>query len=439
MATTSATKSGLQRAQVHLYQQQHWVAGLRWEEKKTGGRRIVLPARQRQGKVAGLPLHLTFKRTQKGAVGEANTQRVVAQGQVESRYRRHPLYALAVAFSLAGSENSYGVYRLTETQYVFLANVAGMPSVMADVVGTLAHIEDALALFSAFNSAPEAGWHILSPLDAPVFWDTLVSDLSVRARQAARLSRWSSEQLMTLLAGVGVLALGYVGLQFWGALDEAGEPVLPIPAVIAPVISPPPPAVVLPHPWASMPTVDDFLSRCQSWRDPIPVTLDNWRLGRGRCEPRGLELVYLRQPGGTAAGFSARALEVFGRTPVFNLTEGGNEGVMVIPWPALAGQDEAVAPAAEQLMRMVSWFQARQVALTLREVKADAVLPGNDGTPPPVQDWREYGFSVSDKHMPEALFAGLDAHGIRLSNVAYTLDAQGQFTYEITGQLYAKE
>lgn len=69
-------------------------------------------------------------------------------------------------------------------------------------------------------------------------------------------------------------------------------------------------------------------------------------------------------------------------------------------------------------------------------------MPGNDaGTDgvQPIQDWREYTFSITDKHMPEWILQGLAMQGVRLSSVAYTLSPQGQFTYQIEGHLYAKE
>ncbi|ENU0413035.1 type 4b pilus protein PilO2 [Salmonella enterica] len=63
---------------------------------------------------------------------------------------------------------------------------------------------------------------------------------------------------------------------------------------------------------------------------------------------------------------------------------------------------------------------------------------GTDGVQP-IHDWREYTFSITDKHMPEWILQGLAMQGVRLSSVAYTLSPQGQFTYQIEGHLYAKE
>ncbi|HHX5403188.1 TPA: type 4b pilus protein PilO2, partial [Salmonella enterica] len=203
-----------------------------------------------------------------------------------------------------------------------------------------------------------------------------------------------------------------------------------------------PEPVYLPHPWAEMPVATDFLNRCQRWRFRVPVSLDRWRLERVRCSAEGLETMYQRQPGGTASRFAERVKQVFNRTPVFNLVSGGNEGVVFIPWAKFTLQDEAAPDAGTQLMQAVSWFQSRQVSFSLSEVKTPPVMPGNDaGTDgvQPIQDWHEYTFSITDKHMPEWILQGLAMQGVRLSSVAYTLSPQGQFTYQIEGHLYAKE
>lgn len=203
----------------------------------------------------------------------------------------------------------------------------------------------------------------------------------------------------------------------------------------------PPEPVYLPHPWASMPDPTEFLTRCLRFRAAVPVSLDRWRLDRAHCGAEGLEVVYLRQPGGTTARFAERVRQVFNRIPVFNLVSGGNEGVVFVPWDGFTFRDETVPDAGAQLMQAVSWFQSRQVSFSLSEVKDPPVMPGESAgndAPQPIKDWHEYTFSITDKHMPEWILQGLNMRGVRLSSVAYTLSPQGQFTYQIEGHLYAK-
>ncbi|PTU36477.1 type 4b pilus protein PilO2, partial [Salmonella enterica] len=164
-----------------------------------------------------------------------------------------------------------------------------------------------------------------------------------------------------------------------------------------------------------------FLARCRVWRRAVPVYLDNWKLARGECTTEGLLLVYSRQPGGTAAGFSRRAMDVFHRRPVINLVSGGGEGTLHFPWPAVTSADEPAPPVPVQLMRVVSWFQAHQVTLALTAVNEEPGMPGDDGTPPPVQDWQEYTFTLKDDRLPESLAGPADGRGIRISKVVFTL------------------
>ncbi|EEH2312667.1 type 4b pilus protein PilO2, partial [Salmonella enterica] len=326
---------------------------------------------------------------------------------------------------------------------VFLATVKGMPSPMADVTGTPEQIIRAQELFLSFNPAPEDGWTIPSTPARPLSWETLVGQVSSAQLRFARVAGVSNP---VRKYGAGVLSLAALlgGVVWWNRLPE--PPVVPVvpalPAPVQDVFKKAPEPVYLPHPWAEMPVATDFLNRCQRWRFRVPVSLDRWRLERVRCSAEGLETMYQRQPGGTASRFAERVKQVFNRTPVFNLVSGGNEGVVFIPWAKFTLQDEPAPDAGTQLMQAVSWFQSRQVSFSLSEVKTPPVMPGNDaGTDgvQPIQDWHEYTFSITDKHMPEWILQGLAMQGVRLSSVAYTLSPQGQFTYQIEGHLYAKE
>ncbi|EDI1750878.1 hypothetical protein GD488_15050 [Salmonella enterica] len=127
---------------------------------------------------------------------------------------------------------------------------------------------------------------------------------------------------------------------------------------------------------------------------------------------------------------------MFHRRPVINLVAGGGEGTVHLPWPAVPGVDEPVPPVAVQLMRVVSWYQAHQATLTLTAVNEEPGVPGDDGTPPPVQDWQEYTFTLTDRRVPEMLVGPADGQGIRISKVTFTLSGEGQ-QYETEGHIYA--
>ncbi|EDH5492592.1 pilus assembly protein [Salmonella enterica subsp. enterica serovar Java] len=315
---------------------------------------------------------------------------------------------------------------------MFLATVDGLPSVMGDVAGTAEETREALQRFLAFNTAPEGGWSITSPVDSPLPWETLVASADRRVLAASRL-RPVRQGIRPLSVVAGLALLGAAAFWLWPEDVEDAPPILSDVIPATPVPAP----VYLPHPWKDMMPVPVFLARCRVWRRAVPVYLDNWKLARGECTTEGLQLVYSRQPGGTAAGFSHRAMDVFHRRPVINLVSGGGEGTLHFPWPAVTSADEPAPPVPVQLMRVVSWFQAHQVTLALTAVNEKPGMPGDDGTPPPVQDWQEYTFTLKDDRLPESLAGPADRRGIRISKVVFTLSGDSRLTYETEGHIYA--
>ncbi|HCA3884608.1 TPA: type 4b pilus protein PilO2 [Salmonella enterica] len=410
-----------------------WAVGLRWEEETLNvPRNRRHPRAEKNSAVRarvrneGVFLTLTVRQGRRG-------RRVKAAGRAVPRPRR-TVYSLAAVFSRRSGAGAYGVYCLDAeaSRYVFLATVDGLPSVMGDVAGTAEETREALQRFLTFNTAPEGGWTITSPVDAPLSWETLVVSADRRALAASRL-RPVRQGMRPLPVVAGLALLGAAAFWLWPEDMEEAPPILSdvIPATPAPA------PVYLPHPWKDMMPVQAFLARCGTWRRAVPVSLDGWTLTRGECSPEGLQLVYSRQPGGTAAGFSRRAMDVFHHRPVINLVSGGGEGTLHFPWPAVTSADEPVPPVAVQLMRVVSWYQAHQVTLALTAVNEEPGLPGDDGTPPPVQDWQEYTFTLKDDRLPESLAGPADGRGIRISKVVFTLSGDSRLTYETEGHIYA--
>ncbi|HBM0024696.1 TPA: type 4b pilus protein PilO2 [Salmonella enterica] len=408
-----------------------WAAGLRWAvqghmpARKSAGQRSVVKKRVTAGRTRrdGPVLTLTVRQGRQG-------DRVTANGRMTSR-PRGPVYSLAAAFSRVSGDNAYGVYRLDEGRYVFLATVDGLPSVMGDVAGTAEDTGRALQQFLAFNTVPEGGWTVTSPANEPLPWDTLIASVGRRVLKVSRL-RPVRQGIKPLPVVAGLALLGAAAFWLWPEGEDDLPPVL---ADVIPAAAPPEP-VYLPHPWKEMMPVQAFLSRCKAWRETVPVALDGWQLARGECSADGLLLVYSRQTGGTAAGFSRRAQAVFHRLPVINLAAGGGEGTVQLPWTPAAFVDEPVPPVAVQLMRVVSWYQAHQATLTLTAVSEAPGVPGDDGALPPVQDWQEYRFTLTDNRVPEMLAGPADGQGIRISKVTFTLSGEGQ-QYETEGHIYA--
>ncbi|EJF5840313.1 type 4b pilus protein PilO2 [Salmonella enterica] len=427
-----------------------WVAAMRWTVVERKKRRSPAsaspsaPAVTRRRKIPGrLTLSVTVgQRTARGA-----KTRLAGVATVENPRRPCTFFSLSLAFCTQ-VRNGYGIYRLSDRQYLFLAAVDGLPAVMADSVDTPEGIQKKLALFLTMNEEPPEKWQVAAAPDAPLSPDTLIQQLSAADLRYCRVhhNRTRGRQLSLALA---LILAGLAGTGAFVYFTQPAPAPVPTPEEIAArsrlMFHDKTPAPELPHPWASLPGVHDMLSACrQLILHPGPVALDGWRLAGGECTPDGLSLLYERQPGGTAEGFLRRSREVFGVVPDFNLKEGASQAVIRRPLPTLTFHDESVPDPSSQLMRVLSWFQRKQVSPAIDEVVMPDPLPGDnadagaDGGPAPVQTWRDYHFTLSGPQSPDRLFHGLADTGIRLSSVRFELNGSA-FTYTTEGHIYASK
>lgn len=362
---------------------------------------------------------------------------MIGTGRLQTRHRRHQLCSLALAFC-ASTRNGYGIYRLSSTDFVFLASIDGLPAVTADKTGGADKMTSLLNLFLSMNETPADGWDCLAPVDDPLDATSLINGLSARTRLRCRVhvdglqrQRWLLTSAM-LLAGAGAVT-------WWHASRPPEEPVLTaeeIQAMSRAMFAKQAKPTVLPHPWATQITVPALLSNCQALQSPAPSVLEGWSLASGSCSAEGVSLQYRLMPGGTVEGFLKRSRDVFGVTPIVNLKEGGREAIIPLALKDSPVMDEAVPDPSTQLIRVLSWFQRQQVLLNITEVPNPVSLPGSNNTPPPVQDWSEYTFSFNGLMPPAALLEGLDNTGIRLTRVSFELNGNA-FSYTTEGQIYA--
>ncbi len=408
-----------------------WVAGLRWVAEAEARHFL---RRDKQGD------------THKVSTGSKPDRLIGFARPGHVRYGVR-LYALAVAFVQRAGGNSYGIYQVDSKndRWVFLASVRGRLSVMGDVVGSAREVAAARDRFLDFNEPGDgqAGWHCSATPEQAVSWQVLTRALSRREQHAARLREIPSVSKVGMLALLAIVLAA--GLWYWrsDAMLEA-QRAAALAALRArqamasgkPVVSP-----RASHPWASLLPSSVFLSQCWFTREPVPVSVAGWRLMAGVCRQDGLRLRYVDSAGSTVTDFARRALQLFGQSAHFDLPDGGQNGDVFIPFPAITDpsswRDEAVPTADEQLMRFISHLQRRAVRAQLTEVKPPAVLPGA-AKAPLAQDWREFTFSINSRLAPEWLLAGGDDTGLRLASLAFTLSPQGQFDYTVKGSLYAQ-
>ncbi|WP_394854423.1 type 4b pilus protein PilO2 [Leclercia adecarboxylata] len=111
----------------------------------------------------------------------------------------------------------------------------------------------------------------------------LTTGLSTRTRQRCRVQVDGRRQQHVLIALALVLS-GACAAAWWQASAPQEEPALSaeeIQARAREMFARPAEPQVLPHPWASLITVPDLLSRCRALQSPAPSVLEAWSLPPG--------------------------------------------------------------------------------------------------------------------------------------------------------------
>lgn len=406
-----------------------WVAGMHWTQPgKTG-----LLKRLRL-----LDTHWISSGT-----GTERVTGLVSPGKIR---RGVKLYSLASVFQSAIGGSSHGLYRLDDenNKWVFLATVRDQLTVMADVTGTLQEVCTARNHFLTFNDPGEDGWNCVADHQQNISWKTLVEGLSAQNIAHARLRETSLRRPLTFIAiGVAMLVAGtwIQNESSQAARDAAIEASRKVVKVIKP--EEPVQPEKLPGPWATRFTVPAFLMYCWQTRSETWVSIVGWRLSVGECDEQqqGLRLHYDAVQGSTIEDFDKRVIQLYRRQATFDFVDGGKNGNVFIHFNFPEGnelQDESLRPANELLKSFISHMQRKNVPVQLSEVKQPEALPGTEKEQPKT-DWQEYTFTLSTGLMPELLLEGMDARGVRLSSISYTVSPQGLYNYTLRGSLYAKK
>lgn len=87
------------------------------------------------------------------------------------------LFSLALAFC-SWVRNGYGVFRYSDKELLFLASINGQPAVMADLSGNDADVAQKVSLFSDDERRAPEKWQVVSPLEHPDNWESIITRLS---------------------------------------------------------------------------------------------------------------------------------------------------------------------------------------------------------------------------------------------------------------------
>jgi hypothetical protein len=202
------------------------------------------------------------------------------------------------------------------------------------------------------------------------------------------------------------------------------------------------PPQALSHPWASKPSVHDFLVGCQGAINSLPLALGGWEFTSAICTGTTIETVYTRSKGApTFAQFSLAATALFSSPAV--LLEGGERAGLGDQVTLAAGGDDTLL-ATDDLRRLfLSHMQQMELKPDIADVPyvppaTKAALPGQpEPPPPPVPDWTTYTYAFSTTYSPETVFSSFGLDGVRLNEIAVSRGGDSVLTWSFKGEMYA--
>lgn len=198
----------------------------------------------------------------------------------------------------------------------------------------------------------------------------------------------------------------------------------------------------LDHPWASIPSAPELLRECSVELGKLPLVVGGWALDVATCDQANLVAGYKRvkENGGSVATFERNAVKVFGFSPLLKLDgQAGTIGkALQIP---LSGDDDLPSVDA-QITAITSFFQERDLTISLEEQKVDVPAAASAPVASPVQylppDWRQFKMSFEVPYSPQRLFAARQNwNGVRVSSVVLKFnDGDSSLSWKVEGMVY---
>lgn len=410
------------------------VAGLHWELLE--GRRGARPLARRYDADKFVTVFAGHHRV---GVGMANMQAAAVSA---SAARKSASLALTVLPALGA--NGWGIFKLAEGKFWFVAAQEGRLSRLSDVIGDPEGIRRALATFLRFDVPPSEARLIFCPagflpsptgVDQPL--DSLLATLTVPRR--ARLRSVSTRvAFVSWVAVLGVVLGSYWGgsqYQAWlenQRITAAREAFLAAKQQMKTAL---PPAL---QPWKAEPVLAEFLATCTRLWQTAPLSIAGWRFSTADCHQDALRLAWNKPQGGTVGDFSQRLAQWYPQaSALFNIPGEADTGGVALPLHmSLPARPEAVADSDTQTQRLTHYAQLLRAQLSLTEEPASSTPINGQAIPLP---WRRFNFTFKTAIPPDRLFSPrqFDATGVRIKRITVSL-SQARLHYVIEGHLYAQ-
>lgn len=194
------------------------------------------------------------------------------------------------------------------------------------------------------------------------------------------------------------------------------------------------------HPWVTTSSIPVFLKACEEGLKKFDLSIKGWTPATIKCSQNGFDVNYNRPDNSavTAEEFVEAIREIFGTEPAFNITQ-TSMSAFYIEHNLPPNGDDPFQNMGQQLLTIVSLFQAVNIPASLTEVSIKDVKKSEEGEDLPLQDWQEYTFDVQTTVPPQLVFKNGEFTGMRLNSIIYEIGQdQGSVNYKITGSVYGK-
>lgn len=196
------------------------------------------------------------------------------------------------------------------------------------------------------------------------------------------------------------------------------------------------------YPWATLPSVDDFLKPCMQAVHALPLVMGGWQFAQAKCANQAVTATYLRQGNATTYDFLTEARNHFELEPAFY-----QQGEKAVIQPKVNWQLKDTEPLLKSTSAVLASFSSHfqrlgmQPQLTEKSVESQAMpsLPGQQNAEPAAEpNWRTFTFLLNTSLAPDIVLAGLDKESIRLIEFSVHLQNAGKLNWQIAGEIYAK-
>lgn len=216
-------------------------------------------------------------------------------------------------------------------------------------------------------------------------------------------------------------------------------------------------AAALAHPWALMPSAEDYVNACESVVDGFPINVAGWSFINASCTDNAVKITYAQGDGTSQSDFSGtigEALLAYAKEsglPLVSYSESGAKATIAVPLVApVAGDDplQLVMDATGDFLGPLQRANSPGVVvfsdITIAEkpvvIKMPPAPAGQPELKAPEATWRQLHFGFKSQIQPKYVFGGMkNRSGLRVTSIDTTLDnGQGTLSWTINGDFYVQ-